>query len=131
MDILEILNSRFLPYWSASSVASLRSALIQNPDGAFRIELKVKNEESIIFEYSSVFSSFREVPYGEKMHIDEDYWLSDILDFLDGRQELYSSFWHSLDPKKVYRLWVCLGATWMNHDLVEKKYRLHFERARK
>jgi hypothetical protein len=64
------------------------------------------------------------------MYIDEDYFLSDILDFLEGRQEMYSSFWHRLDPKRAYRLWTCLGANYMNHDLVEKKYRLHFERAK-
>jgi hypothetical protein len=64
------------------------------------------------------------------MKIDEDYWFSDILDFLEGRQEMYSSFWHRLDPKKVYRLWTCLGATWMNHDLNIAKYRLHFTRAK-
>jgi hypothetical protein len=65
------------------------------------------------------------------MHIDEDYWLSDILDYLDGRQELYSNFWHTLDPKRIYRLWTCLGADYMNNDLVIAKYRLHFERAKK
>lgn len=43
---------------------------------------------------------------------------------------MYSSFWHRLDPKKIYRLWTCLGATFMNHDLVLAKYRLHFERAK-
>ncbi len=61
--------------------------------------------------------------------MDESYWLEDILDFLDGRQELYSNFWHKLEPKMIYRLWTCLGANFCNNDLVIKKYRLHFERA--
>jgi hypothetical protein len=39
---------------------------------------------------------------------DEVYWMDDILDFLDGKQELYSNFWHQLHPKKLYRLWMCL-----------------------
>lgn len=30
--IRDVLNTRFLPYWSASPVASLRSALIKNSD---------------------------------------------------------------------------------------------------
>ena len=63
------------------------------------------------------------------MQIDESYWLDDVLDFFDGRQELYSNFWHRLDPKTIYRLWTCLGANFCNNDLVIKKYRLHFERA--
>jgi hypothetical protein len=65
------------------------------------------------------------------MHTDEEYWFLDILDFLDGKLEMYSSFWHALDPKKIYRLWTCLGANFMNNDLVEKKYRYHFARAKK
>lgn len=128
--ILDILNYRFLPYWSASPVASLRSALIKNPDGAYRIEFKILGSESIIFEYSLASSIFSEVPNIPKIRIDEDYWMLDILDFLDGKQELYSNFWHVLDPKRIYRLWTCLGANFMNNDLVINKYRLHFDRAK-
>ena len=127
--IRNILNTRFLPYWSASPVASLRSALIQNKDGAYRIQFKINAEDSIIFEYSFASSEFIQVPYTQSARIDEDYWLFDILDYLDGRQELYSNFWHTLDPKRIYRLWTCLGADYMNNDLVIAKYRLHFERA--
>jgi hypothetical protein len=65
------------------------------------------------------------------MHIDEDYWLDDVLDFLDGKQDLYSNFWHKLDPKRIYRLWTCLGANFCNNDLVLNKYRLHFERSKR
>jgi Beta-lactamase superfamily domain len=130
-QILEVLNSRFLPYWSASPVASLRDALLRN-NGAYTIACKIKNEnQKLIFTYSTSYFSFVEAPYEEGMWIDEDYWLSDIIDFLEGRQEMYSSFWHRLDPKKSYRLWTCLGATFMNHDLNVWKYWLHFERARR
>lgn len=127
--ILEALNHRFLPYFSASPVASLRDALIEN-NGVYAIEFRVQDVENIIFEYSTTRMSFIEASYTEKTHIDEDYFLSDILDFLEWRQDLYSNFWHNLDPKRAYRLWMCLGANYMNHDLVERKYRLHFERAK-
>ncbi len=129
-QILEILNYKFLPYWSASPVASLRSALMRNTDGAYRIEFKILGSESIIFEYSLTTSSFIEIPNIPKLRIDEDYWIIDILDFLDGKQELYSNFWHVLDPKRIYRLWTCLGANFMNNDLILAKYKLHFERAK-
>lgn len=129
LRIQDILNQRFLPYWSASPMASLRSALIKNPDGAYRIEFKIQGAESVIFEYSFSNLLFLEVPNIPKLRIDEDYWMLDILDFLGGRQELYSNFWHQLDPKRVYRLWTCLGANFMNNDLVLEKYRIHFERA--
>lgn len=125
------MNSRFLPYFSASPVASLRSALIKNPDGAYRIEFKIFEKESFIFEFSFASENFSEVPYRENMRIDEDYWLLDILDYLDGRQELYSQFWHTLHLKRAYRLWMCLGANSLNNDLVSKKHRFHFEQAKR
>ena len=128
--ILEILNTRFLPYWSASPVASLRDVLIKN-NGSYRIELRMGNDEwRIIFEYSTALTWFIEVPYKENMYTDEEYWLLDVLDFLEGKLEMYSSFWHVLDPKKIYRLWTCLGANFCNNELVEKKYRYHFELAK-
>lgn len=65
----------------------------------------------------------------DMIHTDESYHLGDLLDALDGRQDLYTNFWHQLDPKKVYRLWTCIGANLMNHDIVYKKYALHFEAA--
>lgn len=90
-----------------------------------------KGYEQIIFEYSTSRSTFIEVPYTSGMQIDEEYWLDDVLDFLDGRQELYSNFWHRLNPKTIYRLWTCLGANFCNNELVISKYRLHFERAKR
>ena len=64
-------------------MASLRSALIGNRDGAYRIQFKVNTEDSIILEYSFASSEFTQVLYTPAMRIDEDYWLSDILDYLD------------------------------------------------
>jgi hypothetical protein len=127
--VLDILNTRFIPYWSASPVASLRAALLKNPEGTYRIELKIKNAESIIFEYSFASTEFTQVSYVPKIRIDEEYWMDDVLDFLDGKQELYSNFWHTMDSKKIYRLWTCLGANFCNNDIVIKKYRLHFQKA--
>jgi hypothetical protein len=87
---------------------SLRDALIKN-GGVYRIELRILSSESrMIFEYSLMNSVFVEVPYIKDMYVDEDYWLDDILDFLDGKQDLYSNFWHKIDPKRIYRLWTCL-----------------------
>lgn len=129
--ILEVLNHRLLPYFSASPVASLRSVLIKNPDWAYRIEFKIQDQPSLLFEYSLASERFFEVPFDANLHIDEDYWLTDILDYLSGRQELYSQFWHTLHPKRAYRLWMCLGANFLNNDLVKEKYRFHFERAKK
>lgn len=128
--ILHILNTRFLPYWSAHPLSNLRSALIKH-SGAYRILFKTRDEKaSFACIYTLEWEMFDVVDTVlENSSYDEVYWLEDILDFLDGRQELYSNFWHALDPRMTYRLWICLGANFCNHDLIIKKYRLHFERA--
>jgi hypothetical protein len=143
-----ILDTVFLPYWGASSVASLRTALLHSPTGMYSIAFIVHTTEyaqpqTLAYTYSPAHTGF--VYTGTKphpsplhtsrdgnidtVHIDETYFLSDILDFLDGHQDLYSNFWHTLDPKKIYRLWTCLGANYMNNARVYTKYDIHFARA--
>jgi hypothetical protein len=125
--ILNVLNTLFLPYWSASPTASLRSALMSHPEWRYVIEM-IGNDGTRYFEYTLSGVWFI---LGEKsLNPNESYFLGDIIDFLEGRQELYSNFWHKLDPKKLYRLWTCLGANYCNNERVLKKYRLHFERAK-
>jgi Beta-lactamase superfamily domain len=128
--ISEYLDHRWLPYWSASPVASLRTALIAH-QGVYRIGIEY-GDKYWIYEYRvDTISGFarHDATREDMIHTDESYHLGDILDALDGRQDLYTNFWHQLDPKKVYRLWTCIGANLMNHDIVYKKYALHFERA--
>ncbi|MFZ4461399.1 MAG: hypothetical protein ACOYN2_02410 [Patescibacteria group bacterium] len=60
--------------------------------------------------------------------IDESYFANDLVDFLEGKQELYSNFLHKLDPKKTYRFWTVLGNNFLNHDLVIRKIEYHFTR---
>lgn len=83
----------------------------------------------VVFEYAFATIEFSEVPYIQNMYLDELYFLCDILDFLEGKQELYSNFWHKLEPNMQYRLWTCLGANFCNNDIVLMKYIFHFERA--
>lgn len=66
-----------------------------------------------------------------KFKIQESYFANDLADFLDGTVELYCNFIQDLDPEMNYRLWTALGSTFLNHDIVQKKYRYHFENAKK
>lgn len=76
------------------------------------------------------FGSFHfEEERWEHWDYNEDYWANDLEDFLEWTQELYSNFWHKLNPKKTYRVWTCLGANFLNNDILYKKYSLHFKRA--
>lgn len=59
----------------------------------------------------------------------ESYLLVDMIDYLEGRQELYSSFVHKMETGKFGRLWTAMGANFINTDLQSKKLIYHFERA--
>jgi hypothetical protein len=127
-EIEKILSTTFLAYWSASPEASFRSALVKN-QGTYSLVCH-SGETHYVFLYTLVSGKFRrsDTWIGKS---DEEYFLLDVLDFLYGRQELYSNFWHKLDTKKVYRLWTFLGANFCNNELVLNKYKLHFERAKR
>lgn len=131
--VLDVLNHRFLPYWSASPLGNIRQALYKNQDRKYRVWFAYVDQageiEKRVFEFGFSLFEFHEIPFSPDISLDEEYWLGDIIDYIEGRQDLYSSFWHRLDPTRVYRLWTCLGANWMNHDLVSLKYALHFDRA--
>lgn len=128
--ILDILNNRFLPYWSASPVASFRDWLLKNNWKYSIIFLDNDKKEKFAFEFSLAWQKFLEKNISEIKNADEVYFLRDFIDFIEWRQELYSNFWHELDKKKIYRLWTCLWANFMNHDLILEKYRFHFKRAK-
>lgn len=129
--IQHILNTRFFPYWFASWVANIRDAILKNPNKSYNILITGTWGEKAVFSFNFSQVRFEQREYTDWMHIDEDYFANDIDDFLSWKQELYSNFWHKLDPKKQYRLWTVLGANFINHDILIKKYRLHFEEAKK
>ena len=62
--------------------------------------------------------------------VHEAYWANDLDDFLEGRCDEFSTFCRSQFPVEM-RLWACLATPLLNGDLVTKRVRLHFERARK
>lgn len=130
LRLLEILNTRFLIHWTSREAGSLKAAVMQKPSREYLIVVKYSNA-TIAYSWKVGSIRFEMVKDFDQKMVDEDYFASDILDFLEGRQELYSNFLHSLDPKKTYRLWTCLGANFFNNDLVLKKYQLHFELAKR
>jgi hypothetical protein len=44
--------------------------------------------------------------------------------------ELYSNFWSYLEPGTYIYLWECLGADFINNDILLKKFNYHFELAK-
>lgn len=129
--ILEMLNTKFLPYRMANSEDNLKNAILNSKNHKYVVKIRYGNS-SEYFErnYFYSFGSIRfEEERGKHEGYNEDYWANDLEDFLEGSQELYSNFWHKLTPKKTYRVWTMLGANFINNDILYKKFSLHFKRA--
>jgi len=135
-QILQALNTKFLPTKVADASDSLKQILILEELDDYIIEVRYGN--TLLFEsrcYAWGFSriGFERI-YLEKSEttpkVQEVYFANDLVDFLEGRLELYCNFIQTLDPKLNYRFWSVLGADFINHDVVIQKYRFHFERAK-
>lgn len=129
--ILHMLNTKFLPYRLANAQDNLKNAILQSKNHKYVIKIKYWNTQEY-FERNYFFgfeSSLFEEEKGKHESYNEDYWANDLEDFLEWQQELYSNFWHKLNPKKAYRVWTCLGANFLNNDILYKKFNFHFKRA--
>ncbi|MDD2870929.1 MAG: MBL fold metallo-hydrolase [Candidatus Gracilibacteria bacterium] len=127
--ILDLLNNRFLSYQIVNLEDPLKNVLLQNKrDYVIKINY-LENGEYIDKYYSYGFSKFNFTEIINPNYFDEDYFANDVVDFYEGKQELYSNFWHKLTPGKGYRFWTMLGSNFLNNDLVYKKYELHFKLA--
>lgn len=134
--ILLALNTRFLPTKIADMTDSLKQILVFDELSDYIIEVQYGN--SVQFEKRYYAWGFQRLKFericplnGQNLpKIQEIYFANDLVDFLEGRLELYCNFIQTLDPKLNYRFWTVLGADFINHDLIEKKYRYHFEQAK-
>ncbi len=130
--LLDLLNHRFLPFALASASDPLKAAILSSNDHRYRIAFKARNSDIIAtygFSWATGKYAREEKPI-ELSRISEIYFLDDITDFLEGKQELYSVFVHEMQRGKSYRLWNILGANFINTDLLTRKYTYHFERAK-
>ena len=130
--MLDLLNHRFLPFGLASANDPLKAAILSSNDHRYRIAFKDRNGNILAcYGFSWATGKYeREEKIVELSRISEIYFLDDIADFLEGKQELYSVFVHEMQKGKSYRFWNTLGANFINMDLLARKYTYHFERAK-
>lgn len=129
--ILDLINTRFLPYWFAIKQDCIKSIILHNPDRNYNILVNFWTWEDFIqkiYQYNFWLTKFIIKDYNNDRY-DESYWANDLDDFNNGVQELYSNFHHKLEEWKWYRLWMSLGANYINNDLLYKKFELHFKKA--
>lgn len=127
--IADCLQNRFLPWLIGSRTPPLEHLLAERK-GEYRIRLRFGTTGE--YEETDYLAGFAQLAFNATTasgQPDEYYWANDIEDVLDGRADEFSlGCRHPLEGK-AQRLWCCLGLPFLNNDLIEKKLRLHFERA--
>jgi hypothetical protein len=130
--ILEVLNSRFLPWWIGSRNPPVEH-LLSRGEGEYRIRVRFGSpRDPVIEDYVAGFARLRfepAEPTGDPQRIDEEYWANDLEDYLDGLADDFSTFCRRPPGGRATRLWDSLGMPYLNDDLVARKHALHFRRA--
>ncbi len=128
--LLTVLNTRFLPYLHGLRQPPVLHLLSEH-GGEYRVRVLVgPTLDDPAWDYLLTFdgAGFVVGPATDD-EAQEQYWANDLDDFLAGRCDEFTPFCRSQLPAPAMRLWTCLATPLLNSDLVEKKVRLHFERA--
>lgn len=126
--LLEVLNARFLPHSAYHREESLKQLLLARSAYTIRILYGTPAQHEAL-DYRITFAElwFKEFPASGTP--DEVYWANDLEDFLDGRQDQFSTTLHRFVEGTAIRLWTMLGLPFLNNDLVKRKIQFHFQRA--
>ena len=132
--LLQVLNERFLPWWTGRRMPPVEH-LLSAYEGQYRIRVRFGQEpeghngHGPERDYRVTFDNLRFHPAPVAGDAQEVYWASDLEDYLDGRCDDFSTFCRRPAGGDATHLWDCLGMPYLNNDLVEKKLKYHFERA--
>jgi hypothetical protein len=137
--ILHILNNRFVPHMAYHREEPLKALLLARGSYTIRILYGTSSShrpEDYTIRFADMkFSELKEQDKHEesarrsKTKPDEIYWANDLDDFLNGRQDQFSTTLHNFFEGTAIRLWTMLGLPFLNNDLIEAKVGFHFERA--
>ncbi len=151
------LDTVFLPYQMGRMDANLKNLALENK-GLYIIQLKkFENKKQILgyfiwslwgissnasycelftngfefFEWEDLQKILKENQISdEEVVYNETYFVEDLINFLNWKVELYSNFWQYLEPGTNIYLWECLGANYINNEIVKRKMKYHFELAK-
>jgi L-ascorbate metabolism protein UlaG (beta-lactamase superfamily) len=127
--LLDCLNQRFLPHLIGARSPPVEH-LLAAAGGEYRIRVRFgTTERPLDRDFRAGFERLRFEEAEAEGTAQEFYWANDLEDFLDGRCDEFSTFCRSPLGAEAQRLWLCLGLPYLNNDLVERKLRLHCERA--
>ena len=127
--ILEVLRHRFFP-WLVGQRRPPVEHLLAALGGEYRVRVRYGTTEGWQGrDYAFAFSRMHFDEVDVAGDADEEYWGNDLEDYLLGRADDFSTFCRTIPGGSARRLWDCLGMPYLNDDLIERKLRLHFERA--
>ena len=131
IKIIELLNEFFLPFLHGMRQPPVHHLLAEH-QGEYRIRIyygQRTNEQ--VFDYILGFQQlyFVQQEVSEK-EPHEAYWANDLEDFSTGTCDEFSTFCRKQFPVPYMRLWSALATPLLNSNIVKKRIRLHFERAR-
>ena len=126
-----LLNHRFVPFLHGGRQPPFLH-LLSGYGGSYCVRVHFGDTaESGAVDYVLGFASRDFIPQPPSDELpQETYWANDLDDFLDGRCDEFSTFCRQAFPEQEIRLQMCLATPLLNSDLVQKRVRLHFERAR-
>ncbi len=129
--ILDLIRNRFFPSQVIHPEEPLKHLAVSSPKGIYAIE--VRYGDSVQFTTAFYTYSFTDMNFHRNDHFrgtpQEMYWADDLIDFFEGRQDLFSHSFNYMDSSRAQRLWTSLGLPFLNSDLVYRKAEYHFRRA--
>ncbi len=127
--ILDLLNDRFLPHVIGARNPPFEHLLAAG-GGEYRVRVRFGTMEcGENRDYVASFRALRFTAAEANSRADEHYFANDLEDVLDGHADEFSTICRRPPAPGAQRVWTTLGLPYLNNDLVERKIRLHFERA--
>lgn len=128
-EIIRMLQERYLPYLIGQRQPAIEHR-IADGGGEYRIRVRYGSSNTwvprdYLINHGSL--RFEEAPVEGDPH--EEYWGNDLDDYFRGMADDFSTFCRSFPGGISHEFWDCLGMPYLNDDLVERKIRVHFERA--
>jgi len=129
--IEQILHERYRFFLTGDLEEPFQSLLRNKRNGMYVVEIRYGDSK----EFRSTYYAIGYATVSMEKHanapddVDEIYWANDLEDFIDGRQDQFSTTLHTFFPEKSIRLWTMLGIPFLNSDIVYRKLEFHFQRA--
>ena len=128
-QIESLINDFFVPYLHGIRQPPVLHLLSEH-DGEYRIHIHYGSTLDSFFVYVLSFANPIFVETADSSSPPhEAYWANDLIDFLEGMCDEFSTFCRRQIPAPYMRLWTALATPLLNGERAKKRIERHFERA--